>query len=139
MRIGEKEKNSSPFFSFSPFLTFRSRASLSISLLKHYVIASQSHRRLGGRPLYHWRGGYTASWDPCGVINKISQGLFLWGRSWGSLCTFIQGGTAGKSEKASCPEVKFPNKVDCPGVRFSKTITCPWISSQNLCIVLENC
>ena len=32
--------------SFLLFLTFRSRASLSISLFKHYVIASQSQRRL---------------------------------------------------------------------------------------------
>ena len=33
-----------------------SRTSLSISLLKHYVIASQSQRRVRGRPLYHWGG-----------------------------------------------------------------------------------
>ena len=38
----EKEKKG-PFLLF---LTFRSRASLSISLFKHYVIASQSQRRL---------------------------------------------------------------------------------------------
>ena len=51
-------------------LTIRSKyhatlTSLSISLLKHYVIASQSQRRVRGRPLYHWGEGW--------AITKESQ------------------------------------------------------------------
>ena len=43
--------------SYDLMLLICSRTSLSISLLKHYVIASQSQRRVRGRPLYHWGVG----------------------------------------------------------------------------------
>ena len=52
-----------------------SRTSLSTSLLQNYVIASQSQRKVRGRPLYHGGGGgYTTSWGPCSnTVSKLGE------------------------------------------------------------------
>ena len=59
-----------------------SRASFSISPLKHYVIASQSQRRLRGRPLYLSLGAEVIQLPGAPVINStkgnwVSERNFL--------------------------------------------------------------